>query len=82
VVVSLCTFPLHIYWFGKWVRRQIFRISSESHKKTIRDYQLLRKIPLVERLFEKLPVDEDEIAIIPLNYIPNGIKQRKYHAQL
>jgi hypothetical protein len=41
VICSLLTFPLHVYWFGKWVQRQRNRLSISMFEK----YFLLQYVP-------------------------------------
>jgi hypothetical protein len=46
----------------------------ETHQRTVREYPILKKIPLVKRLYQKLPQDEEEVE---LKVAPDGLKQRR-----
>jgi uncharacterized protein with PQ loop repeat len=79
IIASLCTFPLHIYWFSKWVIRQLHRISVDTHQRTVKRYPILRKIPFVKRLYQKLPPDEEEIQINLQLHLSDNLRHRNRH---
>lgn len=53
--LATVTFPLHIFWFGKWVKRQLNFISIETKQKTCLNY------PVLKLFLGNLLPDEEEV---------------------